>query len=157
MKFTVAVIFGNLTQAYFIWKSAKTPEWLDLSNFVSFYSPENQNSYKRTFDQQSKISTGTVFSENDLQSDESEPRICCFTLKKSRKRIRKTKLKNQECSICLNPLGQNQEDIEAPTRHFYLTPCKHKFHEKCLENWVVRANKKCPVCRGEIEKKCMEQ
>ena len=26
------------------------------------------------------------------------------------------------------------------------TPCKHKFHEHCLRNWMGR-KKECPTCR----------
>lgn len=29
-------------------------------------------------------------------------------------------------------------------------PCKHFFHEKCVDRWLER-NKKCPLCMGDIE------
>ena len=51
LKFTIAVILGTFIQAYLVWKSALTPEWMSEVDFVNFMTAENQNSYKRTFDQ----------------------------------------------------------------------------------------------------------
>ena len=32
---------------------------------------------------------------------------------------------------------------------YMITPCKHKFHESCLKNWV-KIRLECPICRSQI-------
>jgi len=44
---------------------------------------------------------------------------------------------NDECSICLEK-NTHPEWCELP--------CNHKFHFKCVENWI-KSNNSCPVCR----------
>ena len=41
------------------------------------------------------------------------------------------------CAICL--------DVGKKTRYFY--NCSHRFHEKCMEEWMKR-NMSCPICRN---------
>jgi hypothetical protein len=49
---------------------------------------------------------------------------------------------NQEkCFICLENLSTQKKIVELP--------CKHKFHKKCLNNWI-RENPTCPLCRQDI-------
>lgn len=46
------------------------------------------------------------------------------------------------CAVCLC-------DFEAGESLRQL-PCKHFFHEQCVDRWLVR-NKRCPLCMGDIE------
>jgi hypothetical protein len=47
-----------------------------------------------------------------------------------------------ECSICLN----NQ------TKHRFLQlSCKHFFHEKCAEKWLLECSNSCPLCRKIVD------
>ncbi|MCB9229863.1 MAG: ankyrin repeat domain-containing protein [Deltaproteobacteria bacterium] len=43
------------------------------------------------------------------------------------------------CSICLEEVDEYCEDV-------WITPCDHKFHRSCLENW--KGN--CPNCRKPL-------
>lgn len=48
------------------------------------------------------------------------------------------------CSICLN----NEIELD------YTTPCKHRFHKKCIELWfesLGHRDKTCPQCRHVID------
>ncbi len=82
----------------------------------------------------------------------------------------KCELYEQECAICLCPLteqdpitaGQMKEKCEARTEEeivgqshqinenqtvtLMVTPCQHKFHPVCLEEWL-EYKKECPVDR----------
>jgi len=40
-------------------------------------------------------------------------------------------------------------DRDEATNMYMETPCGHKFHKVCLEQWVVH-RRKCPVCRTDI-------
>lgn len=65
--------------------------------------------------------------------------------------MRLTKMKEEECIICMLPMANpipehddetqifNHDHLEAlsnPTDFFMLTPCKHKFHKQCLLKWM---------------------
>lgn len=46
----------------------------------------------------------------------------------------------QECCICLTNINHNQK-IQK------LFNCKHLFHKKCIEKWILKSQKKiCPIC-----------
>jgi hypothetical protein len=51
--------------------------------------------------------------------------------------------KVEECSICLEALT-GSDIIE--------TPCKHKFHKKCIGKWTRNSNQ-CPICRMDDVKR----
>lgn len=59
---------------------------------------------------------------------------------------------SEECIICMNPLRQEVDGSLNGTTgqnfaNIYMeTPCKHKFHKKCLMSWM-RIKMECPVCR----------
>eukprot|EP00293_Proteomonas_sulcata_P014405 CAMPEP_0184307462 /NCGR_PEP_ID=MMETSP1049-20130417/16208_1 /TAXON_ID=77928 /ORGANISM="Proteomonas sulcata, Strain CCMP704" /LENGTH=258 /DNA_ID=CAMNT_0026619967 /DNA_START=267 /DNA_END=1039 /DNA_ORIENTATION=+ len=58
---------------------------------------------------------------------------------------RKTKSHDEECSICLEPLG-SAVDVTS-------TACKHKFHTFCLVETLGNGScTSCPLCRTEVEK-----
>jgi hypothetical protein len=56
-----------------------------------------------------------------------------------------------ECTICL-------ETIDLNYKNYYITNCRHCFHDKCLSNWYNNLNSKfdlsnnffCPNCRQPI-------
>jgi len=45
-----------------------------------------------------------------------------------------------DCPICY------QKRFPAPVT---TTPCHHKFHNDCLQQWLLRSNR-CPLCRGGV-------
>jgi len=45
-----------------------------------------------------------------------------------------------DCPICY------QKRFPAPVT---TTPCHHKFHNDCLQRWLLRSNR-CPMCRGGV-------
>ncbi len=49
-------------------------------------------------------------------------------------------------SDIMNPCSICWENMKKP----FLTNCKHKFHKKCLKQWL-ETNKTCPLCRTTIE------
>jgi hypothetical protein len=51
-------------------------------------------------------------------------------------------LENDNCSICTEEYENN--DIQRK-----INQCNHKFHSRCLENWVTNHNT-CPLCRVNI-------
>ena len=62
-----------------------------------------------------------------------------FLKKKSKK------YNNQEiCSICLEYIENNHKSK--------YTECGHKFHTRCLHDWIM-INNTCPICRHEISNK----
>ena len=48
-----------------------------------------------------------------------------------------------DCAICLEPFAAGDE--------LRMLPCKHSFHQPCLDNWL-KINGTCPYCRGSITK-----
>jgi hypothetical protein len=48
-----------------------------------------------------------------------------------------------ECSICQEPF-----DAEKTIKR---TPCDHYFHEACLQEWLEKFAKSCPLCRTNLE------
>ena len=57
-----------------------------------------------------------------------------------------------KCSICGDPMNESLTQpslITEPSNaeEVYLTPCGHKFHKKCIEEWFKHM-KTCPECRA---------
>ncbi|XP_066510427.1 E3 ubiquitin-protein ligase Arkadia-like isoform X2 [Hoplias malabaricus] len=48
----------------------------------------------------------------------------------------------EKCTICLSILEEG-EDVRR-------LPCMHLFHQLCVDQWLL-TNKKCPICRVDIE------
>ena len=48
----------------------------------------------------------------------------------------------EECSICLEKLEKNNSVV--------ILECGHKFHDKCIKNWM-KIKKTCPICRKKIK------
>ncbi|KAJ5798973.1 uncharacterized protein N7503_006478 [Penicillium pulvis] len=45
----------------------------------------------------------------------------------------------ETCVICLEVLGQ--------TSMYRQLPCKHLFHQPCIDDWICNRDTKCPICR----------
>ncbi len=45
------------------------------------------------------------------------------------------------CCICLADYGTG--DV------IMVLPCKHEFHKECIEPWLTRRNRTCPLCKRE--------
>ena len=46
------------------------------------------------------------------------------------------------CTICLN------DDLSDEIT--YRTNCSHIFCKQCIEDWFIRGNDSCPLCRGKV-------
>ncbi len=55
--------------------------------------------------------------------------------KKERAGKRLKKMKEEECIICMIPMGE-EDEYALETYIFMKTPCSHKFHKKCLLDWI---------------------
>ncbi|EOB14492.1 zinc finger domain containing protein [Nosema bombycis CQ1] len=64
-------------------------------------------------------------------------------LKKIKARRVKRNETKKECPICLSKFKFNQ--LVRPL------PCKHEFHTKCVDKWLLNTSNSCPVCRFVIE------
>lgn len=53
-----------------------------------------------------------------------------------------TNAEPDKCSVCHEILNINQ-------LHRTL-PCTHSFHPHCIDEWLIKSNKTCPICRTEI-------
>jgi WD40 repeat protein len=71
-------------------------------------------------------------------------------LDKLHNELRKKTLKDQ-CAICFGPMtDQTQPAITSGPEEVVETylPCNHKFHEKCIKQWLKQGNT-CPECRAK--------
>ena len=69
-----------------------------------------------------------------------------YNLSQERKAKKYTKSRRklkQTCAICL-------ENVKGKKHYAYCSQEKHKFHEKCINQWIDRGNTKCPTCRREL-------
>ena len=53
---------------------------------------------------------------------------------------------DEDCSVCL----QSLQHPEGEQRCVAVRPCKHRFHIKCLIDWIAESFT-CPMCRGQLE------
>ena len=65
-------------------------------------------------------------------------------LQRSRKRAqtRISDREQQECVICMNPLG--------PSSGTKTLVCRHTFHTGCIDQWIRTGHHECPLCRRPI-------
>ena len=55
-----------------------------------------------------------------------------------------TENKEDNCSVCMSELNIDEHVCELP--------CKHTFHNDCIQPWLQQYNYKCPICREEVGK-----
>jgi hypothetical protein len=48
----------------------------------------------------------------------------------------------ESCNICLQ--GLLTADV------LKVLPCKHRFHEGCIREWLVQHNRRCPLCNADV-------
>ena len=53
-----------------------------------------------------------------------------------------------ECSICYRNTVHHTMD---PRMRFVSLPCAHSFHLYCVEEWLVKRNGSCPLCRQSVD------
>ncbi|XP_070670873.1 receptor homology region, transmembrane domain- and RING domain-containing protein 1-like isoform X2 [Malus domestica] len=51
----------------------------------------------------------------------------------------------ETCAICL----ENYKDSEI----LKVLPCQHEFHSSCVDSWLRKWGRNCPVCKHDIRKK----
>ncbi|OMO83417.1 Zinc finger, RING-type [Corchorus olitorius] len=52
------------------------------------------------------------------------------------------------CSVCLSSMKEGDGEMRV-------LPCLHQFHRVCVDRWLNRCRKNCPICRfsmGEEER-----
>ena len=99
--------------------------------------------YEVTFEEEAAISNGTYNSNQSQYKDLKE--LPAVDRKKFERELRCDTIKAKECIICFEEL--NKEPQSGNNIDFFVkTPCNHKFHKKCLRDWMVEKNE-CPVCR----------
>lgn len=61
--------------------------------------------------------------------------------------------KDEDCSICLDPLEHGKEDV------YTCHECDHGIHMECLTIWARHSmtNKQCPMCRTDIVKSMLKK
>lgn len=47
------------------------------------------------------------------------------------------------CTICLSEFEEGEEGID-------LIDCKHSFHSRCLDKWLLGYRQTCPLCRSLV-------
>ena len=52
--------------------------------------------------------------------------------------------KEEKCSICMSDLNIDEQVCDLP--------CKHTFHDECIQPWLSNYTYKCPICRKEVGK-----
>lgn len=62
-------------------------------------------------------------------------------LKKSKPYVYRKGMARKECSICLNKFA-----IKNKIRRLN---CKHEFHKNCVDQWLLKGEMCCPICRKE--------
>eukprot|EP00731_Ephydatia_muelleri_P030366 Em0021g889a len=46
------------------------------------------------------------------------------------------------CSICLEPFKENES--------LRVLPCQHVYHPRCIDEWLHKWNRVCPLCKASI-------
>ncbi|KAM0063508.1 putative transcription factor C2H2 family [Helianthus debilis subsp. tardiflorus] len=69
------------------------------------------------------------------------------TIKRLPKRVFENSLKTSQgdetnCAICLQDFEIKEEGRELPS-------CRHVFHVKCIDEWLIRQGS-CPICRRDV-------
>ena len=118
-----------------------------LSAILSLFSPLVANSYMHLFRNihgQNMESVPTPLSDDDLK----QLRKCKYEEIDEKGLGREV---DTECSICKDEFKEG----DAVT----VLPCggKHFFHDECIDNWLGKLSKKCPLCRTDLEDLLKEQ
>jgi len=109
------------------------------------------------------------FSSSDGESNTKEGEERSATLKDLRTVQRREcsteeEINGQCCAICLSRFTKkreeksdddgNEQTVVVQRKCFRLAelPCKHVYHEECIESWLARS-RRCPTCRKSLREK----
>lgn len=62
----------------------------------------------------------------------------------------RTELADERCAVCLMPLGDADTLVRA-------VACRHMFCWRCIDPWLSRYKKVCPVCKGPLSKAALQR
>lgn len=77
---------------------------------------------------------------NDSEDEETKRKRCKYIKERNFKRCDK----DNNCTICLEPLNSEKKVGELK--------CKHAFHYECIKKWV-HVSPECPICKNNIKRK----
>ncbi|KAI3702983.1 hypothetical protein L6452_28737 [Arctium lappa] len=78
-------------------------------------------------------------------SEDSIKRLPKCIFKISCKKIGRNGSHERSCAICLQNFKNREEVRELPS-------CRHTFHLKCIDDWLIRSGS-CPICRRDFIKR----
>lgn len=118
-----------------------TSQFLDF--MINYFTPEEDNS---DLDDESSLLDGimeAIEDSGDEESDDDEPKgLMEWQIQElSTHKCTEEESKDEMCVICIVDFEK-----DAALR---MLPCKHKFHTKCIDQWLAN-NSKCPICRTEM-------
>lgn len=113
--FVFIVLFYLIIQFFILKKQRKKPKFLIPSCLRS--ETNNFYRYEKSFEVEADLSGHSYLSPQYF----NDP-------KPTRTKNRLRKMRAEECSICFNELGSDD--------NFAKTPCNHRFHLQCLQEWM---------------------
>ena len=72
----------------------------------------------------------------------SKEKYATFTSRRFKKADALKGFHQDNCVICAEKFKSNQK--------IPILPCGHDFHWKCLEKWVTKQKKSCPICKAGV-------
>ena len=104
-------------------------------------------SESRIFSRPASLKSKSKSASKSKSKSASKSKSKSMSASKSKKSASAEDYMKDTCPICFEHLS---------LRPIVTTKCKHTYHEDCLIGWcsAQRANKTCPVCRGDIRDTC---
>ena len=104
-------------------------------------------SESRIFSRPASLKSKSKSASKSKSKSASKSKSRSMSASKSKKSASAEDYMKDTCPICFEHLS---------LRPIVTTKCKHTYHEDCLIGWcsAQRANKTCPVCRGDIKDTC---
>jgi hypothetical protein len=104
-------------------------------------------SESRIFSRPASLKSRSASKSKSKSKSKSASKSKSKSSSKSKKSVSAEDYMKDTCPICFEHLS---------LRPIVTTKCQHTYHEDCLIGWcsAQRANKTCPVCRGDIKATC---